>query len=72
MKTIRIESKLTGTQSARIIRKARHEGFEYVKVGRKEYALKHECPPEMEVSLLHSQARRMMVIAGTTFRYHIC
>jgi hypothetical protein len=71
MKTIKIESKLTATQAARIIRKSRHDGYEFVKVGRCEYALKHECIPEMEISLLHSQARKMMVIAGTTFRYAI-
>ncbi|NBW10785.1 MAG: hypothetical protein EBR82_22435 [Caulobacteraceae bacterium] len=72
MKTIKIGSKLTPTQAQRINRKARHEGYSFVKVGRKEYALRHDCIPEMEVSYLHSEARKMMVIAGTTFRYEIC
>ena len=69
--TIKIESKLTANQAARLRRRAKLDHSEFSHVGRNEYCTTNDEIEEMQVSHLHATARKMMVVAGTTFRYEI-
>lgn len=77
-KAIKITSKLTKNQQQRLRRAAKHceenhdvSGTAFMHLATMTYTA---CMPQREDDVspdLHAVARRMMVVAGTTFRYEL-